>query len=88
MFEDAGEADFLDVEMILNVKCTSEDTMEVTSNDLQLDANHPDVRPVGEPDTHAADTCCWCISMMLPGAGLWKAFTWIICIPEKVPCLL
>ncbi|EIE18511.1 DNA-directed RNA polymerase II, 36 kDa polypeptide [Coccomyxa subellipsoidea C-169] len=47
VFEDAGEADFLDVEMTLNVKCTSEDTMEVTSNDLQLDANHPDVRPVG-----------------------------------------
>lgn len=48
MFEDAGEDDFMDVEMSLDVKCTSDDTMDVTSNDLQLDNRYPDIRPVGE----------------------------------------
>ena len=48
VFEDAGEEDFMDVEMSLNVKCTSEDTMDVTSNDLTLDVKHPEVHPVGE----------------------------------------
>ena len=38
----------MDVQMSLNVKCTSEDTMDVTSDDLILDASHPDVHPVGE----------------------------------------
>ncbi len=38
----------MDVEMALNVKCTSDETMEVTSNDLQLDPNHPEVCPVGQ----------------------------------------
>lgn len=47
VFETAGESNFMDVEMTLNVKCTSDDTMEVTSNDLQLDPNHPEVCPVG-----------------------------------------
>jgi hypothetical protein len=46
-FEDAGDEDFSEVEFTLNVRCTSDDTMEVTSNDLQLDPNHPDVAPVG-----------------------------------------
>lgn len=48
VFETAGESGFMDVEMTLNVKCTSDDTMEVTSNDLQLDPNHPEVCPVGK----------------------------------------
>jgi len=48
VFEDAGENDFMDVEMTLNVKCTSDDTMDVTSNDLQLDNRYPDICPVGE----------------------------------------
>lgn len=52
VFEDAGEEDFMDVEMSLNVKCTSEDTMDVTSNDLTLDLKHPEVHPVGEVHTH------------------------------------
>lgn len=37
------------MEFTLNVRCTSDDTMDVTSNDLQLDPNHPDVVPVGAP---------------------------------------
>ena len=58
VFETAGESGFMDVEMTLNVKCTSDDTMEVTSNDLQLDPNHPEVCPVGKaPVSHNFARC-------------------------------
>ena len=35
------------MEFTLSVRCTADDTMDVTSNDLQLDPNHPGVAPVG-----------------------------------------
>ena len=58
VFETAGESGFMDVEMTLNVKCTSDDTMEVTSNDLQLDPNHPEICPVGKaPNPHNLARC-------------------------------
>lgn len=46
-FEDTGDDDFSEVELSLSVRCTSDETMDVTSNDLVLDPNHPDVAPVG-----------------------------------------
>lgn len=49
-FESVGDDDeWTDVEMTLNVKCTSDETMDVTSNDLVLDPLHPEVCPVGAP---------------------------------------
>eukprot|EP00884_Botryococcus_braunii_P011957 jgi/Botrbrau1/20762/Bobra.0696s0001.1 len=49
-FESVGDEDeWTDVEMSLNVKCTSDETMDVTSNDLVLDPEHPEVYPVGMP---------------------------------------
>ncbi len=47
-FDDIGDNDFTDVELSLNVLCTSDDTIEVTSNDFVLDAGRTDVMPVGE----------------------------------------
>ena len=47
-FDDIGEQDFTDVELSLNILCTSEDTIDVTSNDFVLDQMHPEVYPVGE----------------------------------------
>lgn len=47
-FDDIGENDFTDVELSLSVLCTSDDTIEVTSNDFVLDARRNDVMPVGE----------------------------------------
>lgn len=47
-FDDIGEKDFTDVELSLSILCTSDDTIEVTSNDFVLDARRNDVMPVGE----------------------------------------
>ncbi|KAK9804348.1 hypothetical protein WJX72_008349 [[Myrmecia] bisecta] len=49
-FESGEDDDWTDVEFHLNVKCTGDDTMDVTSNDIQCDPRHPDVRPVTDPE--------------------------------------
>lgn len=47
-FEDTGEEDALtEVEFHLRVFCVSDGTLNVTSNDLTLDPNHPDIMPIG-----------------------------------------
>lgn len=47
-FEDTGEEEALtEIELRLNVFCSSDDQLSVTSNDLELDPAHPDVRPIG-----------------------------------------
>ena len=35
------------VELSLSIRCMSEGTLDVTSNDFMLDPQHPDVCPVG-----------------------------------------
>ena len=46
-FEDTGMEDALtEVEFTLNVFCSQDNTLSVTSNDLVL--SDPDIRPVGE----------------------------------------
>lgn len=45
-FDSMGD-DWTDVEFRLDVACTSADATEVTTNDLVLDPNFPQVRPVG-----------------------------------------
>lgn len=37
----AEDDDWIDVTFSLDVRCTSDDTMDVTSDDLQLDPAHP-----------------------------------------------
>lgn len=61
-FEDTGEDNALqEVEFTLNVFCSQDDTLNVTSNDLELDRNNPDIAPIGDtllqgtPDTMGFD---------------------------------
>ena len=42
-----GDDDWTDVELRLDVACTTTDALDVTSNDLTLDPRCPGVRPVG-----------------------------------------
>lgn len=49
-FEDTGEEEALtEIEFRLNAFCSTDDQLAVTSNDLQLDPAHLDVRPIGRP---------------------------------------
>ncbi|KAL4430045.1 hypothetical protein ABPG77_004415 [Micractinium sp. CCAP 211/92] len=41
IYEAAEDDDFLDVQLALDVRCTSDDTISVTSKDLQLDPSYP-----------------------------------------------
>lgn len=46
-YEEVGDNDILDVQLILDVRCTERDTtMYVTSNDLMVDPHFPEVRPI------------------------------------------
>ncbi|KAK9822850.1 hypothetical protein WJX81_003391 [Elliptochloris bilobata] len=47
VFEGADEEDFMEVELSLSVRCMSEGTLDVTSNDFLLDPLHPEVHPIG-----------------------------------------
>jgi DNA-directed RNA polymerase II subunit RPB3 len=47
IYEAADDEDFTDVELRLDIKCTSDETLSVTSDDFILDPRHPDIRPVG-----------------------------------------
>lgn len=55
-YEELQEDDIIDVELNLHVKCTERDeTIYVTSNDLQLDPHHDQVRPIHyQPHMRAA----------------------------------
>lgn len=47
-FEDMGEEDSLtEIEFTLSVFCSQDGTLNVTTNDLNLDPSHPEVRPIG-----------------------------------------
>ena len=47
-FDDTGdEMALTEVQFTLNVFCSQEGTMNVTSNDLELDQACPDIRPIG-----------------------------------------
>ncbi|MEW5301567.1 MAG: hypothetical protein WDW36_004420 [Sanguina aurantia] len=44
-FEWSDDADWIEVRFTLNIRCDGDSTLSVTSDDLQPDPNHPDVRP-------------------------------------------
>ena len=46
---DDEENALMDIVFTMDVKCTGDDTLDVTSNDLQLDHNFQDIHPVGVP---------------------------------------
>ena len=50
----AGDADWTDVELRLDVAAGGADVVDVTTNDIVLDASHPSVRPVGYSPTGGA----------------------------------
>jgi DNA-directed RNA polymerase II subunit RPB3 len=45
-FEATEDDDLVDITFTLDVKCTTDQTLSVTTNDLQLDPFHEDVKPV------------------------------------------
>jgi len=49
-FEVTDEHDLSDIVFTLDVKCTSDNTIYVTSDDLILDPNYPEVKPVNYRD--------------------------------------
>jgi DNA-directed RNA polymerase II subunit RPB3 len=50
IYESTDDADIVDVDLSLHVKCTSDDTISVTSDDLILNEQFPSVMPVGYSD--------------------------------------
>jgi DNA-directed RNA polymerase II subunit RPB3 len=54
-FEATSEMDIIDVSMTLDVKCTQDTTLYITTDDLVLDANYPDVRPAHYRDATGAE---------------------------------
>lgn len=53
IYEATEDDDFTDVTLSLDVRCTGDETVSVTSNDLRLDPEFPDVRPVDYDPTVA-----------------------------------
>ncbi len=45
-FEMTDESDLVDIVFQLDVKCTSDQTLQVTTDDLVLDPNYPEIKPV------------------------------------------
>ncbi len=75
VFEGADEDDFMELELSLSIRCTTEGTLDVTSNDFVLDAAHPEVCPVGarrprRPPRSPPGASPWCES-----ASVWEAIT-------------
>ena len=46
IYEATDDEDFLDINLTLSARCTGEETMAVTSKDLQLDERYPGERRV------------------------------------------
>lgn len=47
IYDAADDDDFTDIEFRLDIRCTADDTIAVTSDNLILDPRHPDITPVG-----------------------------------------
>lgn len=54
-FEDSGDDDITDITFTLDVRCTSDQTLYITTDDLMLDLNFPDIKPVNYRDPTAAE---------------------------------
>jgi DNA-directed RNA polymerase II subunit RPB3 len=45
-FEATDETDLTDITFTLDVKCTTDQTLAITTDDLILDGNNPEIRPI------------------------------------------
>lgn len=54
-FEGTEETDITDIHFTLDVRCTSDQTLYVTTDDLMLDPNFPEIKPVNYRDITAQD---------------------------------
>lgn len=50
IYEASGDDDLIDIELSLDIKCTQDDTLSITSDHFELDRNYPEVCPVGYSD--------------------------------------
>eukprot|EP01023_Acetabularia_acetabulum_P006503 TRINITY_DN12704_c0_g1_i1.p1 TRINITY_DN12704_c0_g1~~TRINITY_DN12704_c0_g1_i1.p1 ORF type:complete len:332 (+),score=39.24 TRINITY_DN12704_c0_g1_i1:546-1541(+) len=51
LYEAEGDDKFEEIEFTLHKRCTGEDSIDVTSNDIQIDGRYEDVCPVGHPSS-------------------------------------
>eukprot|EP01023_Acetabularia_acetabulum_P047941 TRINITY_DN5056_c0_g1_i1.p2 TRINITY_DN5056_c0_g1~~TRINITY_DN5056_c0_g1_i1.p2 ORF type:complete len:328 (-),score=37.56 TRINITY_DN5056_c0_g1_i1:1509-2468(-) len=49
LYEAEGDDNFDEIEFTLNKRCTSEESIDVTSNDILIDSRYPNIVPVGHP---------------------------------------
>lgn len=54
-FEAVDENDITDITFALDVKCTTDQTLAITTDDLTLDPNFPEVRPVNYRDESGSE---------------------------------